>query len=255
MKKNHFFIPYPGNKRSEVEKIYESLKDKLDDVEYIVEPFCGTSAFSYYISLKHPKKFKYILNDNNNLLIEMYKIAQDDDKLNELILDINDKIIEINKEKYNSIIKEPSLSSYIIKNTIYCMVPGLFPNDNRKIKTDFNYLRDTPIINFLKTEDISFFHEDAIKIIEMYNNNRNALIFLDPPYVQANNDFYLESDTNIYEYLCNNNINKMTSSIILCLEDNWIIKLLFRHHKFITYDKVYQRSRKQTKHLIISNKY
>jgi len=109
MKKNHFFIPYPGNKRSEVEKIYESFKDKLDDVEYIVEPFCGTSAFSYYMSLKHPKKFKYILNDNNNLLIETYKIAQDDDKLNELILDINDKIVDINKEKYNKVKNDPNV--------------------------------------------------------------------------------------------------------------------------------------------------
>jgi len=254
MNKNHFFIPYPGNKRSEVERIYESLKDKLDDIEYIVEPFCGTSAFSYYMSLKHPKKFKYILNDNNNLLIETYKIARDDDKLKELILDINDKIVDINKEKYNEVKNDPNVSSYIIKNTIYCMVPGLFPNDNRKIKTDFNYLRNTPIINFLKTEDISFFNESATKIFEIYKNNDKALIFLDPPYVQANNDFYLESDTNIYEYLHNNNINNMTSSIILCLEDNWIIKLLFKNHKFITYDKLYQRSRKQTKHLIISNK-
>ena len=70
MKKNHFFIPYAGNKRSEVEKIYDSIKDKLNDIEYIVEPFCGTSAFSYYMSLRHPKQFKYILNDNNKYLIE-----------------------------------------------------------------------------------------------------------------------------------------------------------------------------------------
>ena len=41
--------------------------------------------------------------------------------------------------------------------------------------------------------------------------------------------------------------------IILVLEDNWLIKLLFRHHTFITYDKLYQTSKKQTKHLIIDN--
>ena len=57
MKKNHFFMGYAGNKRNEVGTIYDSIKDKLTDIEYIVEPFCGTSAFSYYMSLKHPKKF------------------------------------------------------------------------------------------------------------------------------------------------------------------------------------------------------
>jgi len=74
-----------------------------------VEPFCGTSAFSYYMSLKHPKNVKYILNDNNNLLLEIYKIAQDDNKLNELILDINDKIVDINKEKYNKVKNDPNV--------------------------------------------------------------------------------------------------------------------------------------------------
>ena len=253
MKKNHFFIPYAGNKRSEVERIYESIKDKIDDIEYIIEPFCGTSAFSYFMSLKHPKKFKYILNDNNNYLFDLYKTAQDDFKFKELILDINNKIIDINKEKYNILIKDKSLSSYVIKNTMYCIRPGLYPT-TRKIKTDYNYLLNTPIINFLRTEDITIYNDTAIKIFEMYNNNNKALIFLDPPYVQLNNDFYLESDTNIYEYLYNNNINNMKSFIILVLEDNWIIKLLFKDHKFITYDKLYQASKKQTKHLIINNR-
>lgn len=150
MKKNHFFMGYAGNKRNEVGTIYDSIKDKLTDIDYIVEPFCGTSAFSYYMSLKHPNKFKYILNDNNNYLIELYKTAQDDDKFNELIVEINNKIIDIDKEKYNTIIKQPGLSSYVIKNTFYAIRPGLFPLD-KKMRTDYNYLKDTPIIKFLKT--------------------------------------------------------------------------------------------------------
>jgi site-specific DNA-adenine methylase len=254
MKKNHFFIAYAGNKRTEVERIYNSIKDKLNDIEYIVEPFCGTSAFSYYMSLRHPKQFKYILNDNNNYLIELYKTAQDDNKFNELILEINNKIIDIDKEKYITIINQPCLSSYIIKNSFYAIRPGLFPlRDSQRMRTDYNYLKDTPIVNFLKTEDITFYSDNAINIFETYKDNNKALIFLDPPYVQLNNDFYLDSSTNIYEYLCNNNIKNMRSLIILVLEDNWIIRLLFRQHTFITYDKLYQTSKKQTKHLIINN--
>ena len=68
--KNHFIIPYFGNKRMEVENLYNVIKDKLDEVDIIIEPFCGSSAMSYYISTQHPKKIKYILNDNNKKLIE-----------------------------------------------------------------------------------------------------------------------------------------------------------------------------------------
>ena len=88
----------------------------------------------------------------------------------------------------------------------------------------------------------------------MYNNANNTLIFLDPPYLQSNNDFYLDSNTNVYEYLCNNSIKNMRSFILLVFEDNWIIKLLFRHHTFITYDKQYGTSKIKTKHLIINNR-
>jgi len=43
----------------------------------------------------------------------------------------------------------------------------------------------------------------------------------------------------IYEYLCENDINKDK----LCLENNWILKLLFRgknnNYLAIEYDKIY----------------
>jgi site-specific DNA-adenine methylase len=253
MKKNHFFIPYNGNKRSEVDNIYQSIKNKIDNIEFIIEPYCGTSAFSYYLSLQHPKKFKYILNDNNHYLIDLYKTANDDDKLNLLILDINNKMIDINKEKYLKIISDNSLSSYVIKHSIYSIRAGLFPT-TKKIKTNFNFMKEVPILNFLKTEDITFSNIEAIDIYNQYKNNSNALIFLDPPYLHLNNDCYIKPNTNIYECLYKNDINNDKSFIILVLEDIWIIKLLFRDHIFITYDKTYQTSKKKTKHIIITNR-
>ena len=66
--KNHFIISYAGNKRQESNYIYEYIKDKLNDIEYIIEPFCGSSALSYYLSTLYPHRFKYILNDNNGII-------------------------------------------------------------------------------------------------------------------------------------------------------------------------------------------
>ena len=56
--KNHFYFPYVGNKREEVEYILNNLN--LDNITTIIEPFCGSCALSYYISTKYPNKFKYI---------------------------------------------------------------------------------------------------------------------------------------------------------------------------------------------------
>jgi len=74
-KTTHFMVPYAGNKRKEVKQLYEEFKKSSNEYTYIVEPFCGTSAFSYYVSLNEPLKYTYVLNDNNKYLIELYKIC------------------------------------------------------------------------------------------------------------------------------------------------------------------------------------
>ena len=251
--KNHFFISYAGNKRNETEEIYNAIKNDIQTIKIIIEPFCGSAAFSYYMSLKHPKKFKYILNDNNKFLIQLYSIAKDELKLNQLIKMLDVKIKLLDKEKYNNIAKEDNLLSWIILNKIYCIRAGLFPN-NRKILTTFEYLKECPIINFLRTEQISFYNTDAILIMNQYKNLESNFIFLDPPYLISCNDFYKNTDVNIYEYLYSKNITKMKAFILLCLESNWIIKLLFHNQIKHEYFKKYQTSKKNTSHLIITNK-
>jgi site-specific DNA-adenine methylase len=252
MKKNHFFMAYYGNKRTECEKLYDEVKDKLDNIEYIVEPFCGTSAFSYYLSLKHPHKFKYILNDNNKYLIDMYNIITDEEELNKLIIVLNDFSKDLTRDKYNEIVKKDELSNWLYKNIVYSIRPGLFPQD-RPYKKDFEYLKSCPIVNFLKTEDIIFFNVNGIDVLNKYKDNNKALIFLDPPYLMACNDFYSDSKVNIYEYLYFNKITDMNALLLICLENVWIIKLLFQNNIKNEYAKKYQTTKKNTSHLIISN--
>ena len=79
--KNHFFIPYSGNKRNEVNKIYDNIKIQ-SNINTIIEPYCGTAAMSYYIwSLNKNKNYNYVLNDNNNYLTELYNVAKNPVKL------------------------------------------------------------------------------------------------------------------------------------------------------------------------------
>lgn len=250
--KNHFLISYAGNKRTEVEILYNQIINKLDEVETIIEPFCGTSAFSYYISTKHPKKFKYILNDNNKNLIDLYKIASDENKFKEFIIEVNEILKDITKEKYDNL-DVKNLIGWFITHKIYCIHPGIFPSDEKRIKRYINNLIDCTIINFLRNEDIIFLNEDAINVMNNYKDNDKNLIFIDPPYIKSCNDFYLNTNMNIYEYLYNNKIDLQKAIILLCLEDNWIIKLLFVNNIVNQYNKLYQQTKKKTSHLIIHN--
>ena len=151
--KNHFFMSYSGNKRNEFNNIYEQIKDKLDNIEIIVEPFCGSSAFSYFLSLKHPKKFKYILNDNNNFLMELYDTGSNKKLLNQLILKLNAFSKDLTKDKYYEIVKVDKFENWFYKNKVFNIRPGLYPL-NRTLKLNFEDLKEAPIMHFLKNEKV-----------------------------------------------------------------------------------------------------
>lgn len=258
--KNHFFIGYFGNKRNEVEKIYNEIKDKLIDKEIIIEPFCGSSALSYYIWLNNKdKNYQYILNDNNIFIYQLYLLSKDEEKYNIFIDELKIMFNDCkNKEDYLKIAKkakdEEDLKSYIYINKIYNIRPGLYPT-TREFKVDrIEGMRKVPILDFIRNANIKFTNMDCLDIYNEYKSNNKAFIFLDPPYINAENGFYKNPTFNIYEYICNNEIEKEKAYIVLCLENNWIIKLLFKNKKSVCYDKRYETTKKITTHIIILNK-
>jgi len=262
--KNHFIISYFGNKRNEVEMLYDLMKDDIINKTTIIEPFCGSSAFSYYISTKHPKQFKYILNDNNKYLIELYLILQDETKSNEFIKRMNKIHADIfkkstpeeRKNKYNDSKNIDDIYHWLFYNRCYSIRPGLYPIKEEKRFLNYNYndMLKAPIINFLKTENITFICGSGKDCVVQNKDNENNLIFLDPPYLQACNDYYANKDVNIYEYLYKDKITDMKAKIYLILEDTWIIRLLFEHQIKQENSKTYQAGhKKKTTHLTISN--
>lgn len=248
--KNHFFFGYAGNKRNEFPFIYENIKDKLNDIEYIVEPFCGTSAISYNIAQLYPKKFKYILNDSNEHLIRLYNIAKDEEQLKKLEEEINKIAKTINKEIYVTLHKQKSFIGFMITNLIYTIRAGLFDLDYKYKPISLN---DKPIIKFLRTENIETRTMDGLILIKENINNDKYLFLIDPPYISVCNDFYKSKYTNIYEFFSYNDMKLMNSKIVFILEDNWIIKLLFKNYNIISYLKKYETSKKITTHIIINN--
>ena len=253
--KQHFFMPYFGNKRQEVKEIFNIVEPDLKNINTIVEPYCGSCALSFYISTLYPKRFQYILNDNNVHLINIFKILQDDEKADKFYNDLNLLLDGIDKEKYNAIVKDAKNDTlkWFFINKYYNIRPGLYPTTKGRVK-DFRTIKECKFINFLKTENIKIYCNDAINILNDYGDNENNLIFLDPPYLASCNDYYNNKDVNIYQHLFNNNISTFKSFIIICLEDMWIVRLLFKDDIKSKYEKKYENSKKKTHHIIITNK-
>ena len=248
--KNHFYMSYAGNKRNEVKDIYNHID--FENITTIIEPFCGSCAMSYYISTQK-QDLKYIFNDNNKYLKEMYEIIIDDNKITQFENEFKNKMEDIDKEKYLQIINNDNLISWFIKYKVYAIRPGLYP---LKIIKHTISLKEFGIYNFFRNNEITFLNIDGIDCYKKYVDNVENLILIDPPYLQCcNKDYYLDSNVNIYEYLYKNNIKSNKALIILILEDIWIVKLLFKDNVLLKeYNKLYQTSKKQTTHLIISNR-
>lgn len=259
--KNHYFTAYVGNKRKEIKDILPFIN--LDNITTILEPFAGSSAMSYYISTQYPNKFKYILNDNDKINYDLYNISRDTERtenfnnqINKLIDEFNKYTDDVNRKIFYNSIDTKTLEGYIFKQKYYSIRMGLYPMMTRIKQIKPYDLKDYPIYNFYNNEDITYENMDGIEFINKYNHDDDKLFLLDPPYLASCNDFYNNSDCNIYEWVFHNKTSLLDSKnkIIFILENMWIIKLLLNDFKILfEYDKYYDISHKKTTHIIYSN--
>jgi hypothetical protein len=248
-------MPYAGNKRNECEDLYKRIEKHIKDDTVFIEPYCGSCAVSYYIWLKHPN-LKFILNDGDKFLFEMYKLMKNETEINKLNEWYN-KLMEekITKERYKEIIKEDNFYGEYLKRKFYRLRPGMYPEVKGKICFTKKDIREYGIYNFFNNANIEYKCIDAVELIKQEKDKKNNIIFIDPPYINTyNKDYNYEGNGNIYEYCFKNNINKFNCVLFGILETNWIISLLFPNNIIYQYDKKYEQSKKKTTHLIIANK-
>lgn len=251
---NIFYMPYAGNKRNEIKQFYDKLN--FEGIDTIIEPYAGTSVMSYYISLLHPN-LKVILNDNNIYIKEIYDIIQDDNKVEEFDNKVNEiKNTITTKDEYMNVINKKDIYAWLIGNKYFNMRPNICPIGHRSKNTlqKLFRIRDYKIFDFYINPNVSFTCQDAISVYETYKNNENCMLILDPPYIASCNSFYMDDSMNIYEYLNNNNIKNEKAKIYLVLENQWIMKLLFKTNNILfQYDKQYELTKRKTSHILISN--
>lgn len=249
--KNHFYMTYRGNKRGEVERILENID--LTNITTIIEPFCGSSALSYYIHTQHPNKFKYILNDNDPNLMKLYQMGKEGtiheffNKINSMCFNENGDFID--KERYMEIVKKNDFDGWFIAKKYFRLVKGLYPINikNNVIKNDLGQ----GFTDFLQSDDVHLSQIDAVDLVDRYKDDETCLLFLDPPYINLCNDFYECGGKNIYEYLHYNKSFK--SKIVVVVNETWINDILFANYKAIKYNKTYQQTKRKVIHCLYTN--
>jgi hypothetical protein len=268
--RNHYYSPYVGNKRSEIKNIMPLIN--LENITTIIEPFAGSSAMSYYISTQYPKRFKYILNDNDKINIELYKISRDPErtqmfnlKINKIIDEWNTYTDDVNRKIFYDNLDIKNIEVYIFKTKYTIFRIGVYPSITQELKRKRfinvkpyklqNYL----VYDFFNNEDITYSNIDAVDFINNHNKDEEQggkLFLLDPPYLASCNVYYNNFNMNIYEWINNNKILLLDSKnkFIFTLENIIQIKDLFKDfNELLEYGKEYMMSKKKTTHIIYSN--
>lgn len=251
---SEFYFPYCGNKRNEYDHI-KSFLPEMQNIHTIVEPFCGSCAVSFKIWKNADENKKYHMNDINSYLINFYKMIQEDKK--EEILNELEQFKKITKEEWNKIMrkKEKSVSEFILekvwaKNLMCPIGYKPFPKLEK-------FRKKIPYDEFIKHSHLT--NQDHISIFEQYKNDDNAFLFLDPPYINSNNDEYKMDGVNFV-----GNMEELFLSILdilkngkckvmLVVNNRLLMKLLFKDFIKNKYEKTYSRTHKKDEHLIICN--
>jgi len=160
-------------------------------------------------------------------------------------------------------VKNRKVNGYLLGRKYYSMRFGTFPlNEFNKLNKKLD-LSSYPMYEFITTADIELYNEDANKIIDKYDNNK-SFIFLDPPYIASCNNFYStdtgENITNIYQKLTDKKLSNFKCKIMICHENNWLFKILFKdyiNNDIDEYSKKYYNTikgkHKKTTHICVKN--
>jgi site-specific DNA-adenine methylase len=233
-----------GSKKNDI----KFFKDLLPmDVSIVVEPFGG--SFQVIKEIYPEKKYKKIVNDLDN---DLYYIYKNYDDYADMRIDMGKKLghIEQNRDDVRKYLID---SKWDIRLKKYFLLtkrnPATGNFDLQYSEEDFN--------NQIKLFDsIKFTNKNYDQIIEKYRKNKNAFIFIDPPYDESYNDDYnadFKMD-NILDYLFDVLNDKTTNAkIMITINKTRKTYKLFKNFVKKIYTKIYSIAKKKEKILVICN--
>ena len=219
-------IKWSGSKRTQAENICSYI---TKNYETYYELFCGGCSVLYYILNNCPDRFnRYVCNDINEPLIELYKLIKSNylsiqSTYEHLWLELNKNTdLERKKEYFNktrSIFnesKDPKLLFFIMRTTTNGMPrynkKGDFNNSFHVTRNGMNPMKIRVILanwsSLLNKYNVEFYSDSY----ENYKVNKNDLLYLDPPYYNTKGMYYGTIDyDNLWDYLKNNKADWLLS--------------------------------------------
>lgn len=245
-KMTHFPISYMGNKRLDI-KYFENYFPDIDSYDTIVEPFAGSGAVSFYLSdnVDH-----IVLNDKDETIINLYKIWT-----------------EQGYEKFKEWAEDENNEKILYQKT----GSAGFANKPKTLKISKNTTKKEKWRNAL-IEKATITNHDFKTVME--NLNSRTFVYFDPPYFDSSNKSYHvvnnnEIVDNVMEITDNTKyfieilefLQNSPSKILLVVNDNAIMRHIYKDFIKGTYEKIYTRNihrkgvvyKKKMNHLVICN--
>lgn len=240
-------------------QVFGRLGNKTNDLKYfkhmipndcskIVEPFCGSCAMTLNIFPDHENN-QYHFNDIDvnvfNVIddIQGYIDFKETMKTeyasfksnNSSTIDWKNHVKTINNKFKELYIQEKFVRGSLFKDSIANYNPNHISIFEKATKTNNDYRT----------------------VLEQYKDNSNAFVFLDPPYLFSDNSGYVpqqeeEDMTDILPYILEY-LKTCKCKVMLIINDLKILRYLYNDFIKGDYKKIYQLSKKKTKHLIITN--
>lgn len=259
-----FYFPYTGGKRLEFKNIQHILKDSK--YNKFVEPFCGSCATGFYNYYKNDKKdVEYIFNDVDTFLINLFNNIKKENGAKKYIDFCSEQMKDLTKEKHLKLIndfkKNPdNVYLFFYYNKVYNFRRGIYPTGREG--HIFNYSKYKKIDDFFISDKTTFFNLDFKEILKKYENDPEAFIYLDPPYLSSYNFEYktykknyddveekelkIIDNTKIYIDIVNF-LKNCKCSAIMIINYNAINEYIFKDFIYSKYKKKYSGTKSGTK--------
>lgn len=197
-------VKWSGSKRSQAKEICRYITTEYDTY---YELFCGGCSMLFYILNNYPNKFKrYVCNDINEPLIQLYKLIKTNYKEVQRSYEIlwrelnkdgdserKKKFFNRARESFNKN-HDPRVFFFIMRTTTNGMPrynsAGEFNNSFHVTRNGMNPERTEKVLKewstLLNLYDVQFYS----KSYEEFKSKGNDLLYLDPPYANTKGMYY-----------------------------------------------------------------
>lgn len=257
-------LPYVGSKRKDI-YLFEKYIPK--GIKTIVEPFGGSGYLSLYLFSLNPN-LKCIVNDNDSNLINFFNQLK---KNPQYIINGYNKLLNKKPtkpqflkliEEYKNLKSDSSRKAilFLFYNKFCSFRKGLYPLKNNIYPIDIEEHK----IFFEWINKTNFYCLDYSEIFSKIINKKNIFVFLDPPYFDSFNGYYLKYDTalkNKNKIIDNTQlyidildfIKNAKCNVMLIINKNAITNFIYQKYIIGEYNKIYQQTKNKAQHLIITN--